>query len=603
MSNYLAFVGIDFGTSGTTFSYWFPKSNLDDTESIKVKKWEGEGTANKTSTEIILDENLKNILAFGRRDCETFINQGKKNFLYFSDIKMYLYKNQKDIPDNYSKGKYSIVKVISKILERIRDEAIRELSYKQKSFQDLGDMDKKIEKIKWVITVPAIWSDFSKDMMLKSAKLAKLIKEDDDPSNFFALEPEAAACYYAKSENAEKDILKYPYIICDLGGGTCDITTHERLEDKEKNIKIIELYPPTGGANGSTEINKFFLRQILFNSLFSAKTYEIFQEKIRKEDDDSVSLKEDMQNINTCINKFKETFELKKVENNEGYLMKLDIFKEMFEEAPKIEELVNNYNKNTRKGWEIKVRNIKNWTLEFPYQIMKDLLQELIVDKASDYIEKIVKYLKEKKSKEIKAIIFAGGASANISIIQLFEMKFPNLTILVSDDPELAIAKGAIYFAKNPYSIAERIARYSIGIYIEGKWEKKFDDIKGAIKFFDNKKNKWLCLNRFQAFYKKFESINVSDGGRIFKCGMNTEHSNIEFYKSDFDGPVYVVNQLDENNLSLTQKFGVLEFTVEDFDEKQDGVEIHINFGGTFISAKIIYLKTKKEKYGVFNFI
>ena len=49
MKEYLAYVGIDFGTSGSSFSYWFPKSN-DDKESIKVKKWEGTGTANKIET-------------------------------------------------------------------------------------------------------------------------------------------------------------------------------------------------------------------------------------------------------------------------------------------------------------------------------------------------------------------------------------------------------------------------------------------------------------------------------------------------------------------------------------------------------------------------
>ena len=77
--------------------------------------------------------------------------------------------------------------------------------------------------------------------MLEAAKLAKLIKEEDDPSNFFALEPEAAACYYAKSENSEEEVLNNPYIVCDLGGGTADITTHERKEDNDGNKKIGEI--------------------------------------------------------------------------------------------------------------------------------------------------------------------------------------------------------------------------------------------------------------------------------------------------------------------------------------------------------------------------
>ncbi len=603
MKEYKAYVGIDFGTSGTTFSYWFPKSNSDDKESIKVKKWEGKGTANKTNTEIILDENLDNILAFGK-ECDTFINQGKKNFLYFSNIKMYLYQNQKEIPDNYSKGKYSIVKVISKILEKIRDEAVNELKCKQKSIQDIGNPDKIIENVRWILTVPAIWTDNSKDLMLQAAQLARLIKKGDDPSYFFALEPEAAACYYSKSDNSEKEILKYPYIICDLGGGTCDITTHERIEDDQGNSTIVELYPPTGGANGLKEINKYIFEELLVKSLFTQEAYETIQNKIKEEDDeDSEALKEDLNNILMYINIFKETFELKKID--EVYRIKIEMFKYGYEDTPDIQEIVKNYNKNARKGWEIKVANKRNWTLEFPYKIINDLLQELIVDKASKYIENIIEYLNnhKKNKREIKTIIFAGGASSNISIIELFRKKNPQLSMVVADDPEVCVAKGAIYFARNPFSISQRIAKYSIGIHIEGKWEEKFEKIKGAQKFYDEEKKKLLCLNRFKTFYRKFESIDVSQGGRKLKCGMNSEFGRLKFYKSDYNGPVYVVGQLDENQNSLTEMFGVLEFTVDNFDEKDTDVEIELNLGGTFITATIVYLKTGQKKHQTFNFM
>ena len=60
MKEYLAYVGIDFGTSGSSFSYWFPKSS-NDKENIKVKKWEGTGAANKIETEIIIDENFDKV--------------------------------------------------------------------------------------------------------------------------------------------------------------------------------------------------------------------------------------------------------------------------------------------------------------------------------------------------------------------------------------------------------------------------------------------------------------------------------------------------------------------------------------------------------------
>ena len=150
---------------------------------------------------------------------------------------MYLYKDQSEIMDNYSKKKFPLVKVIAKILEKIRDEAITELKTKKIFLQD-KNLEECIKSIRWIITIPAIWSDKNKTCMIEASKMAKLIDDKEDPSNFFALEPEAAACYYPNSDSADKDILNHPYIICDIGGGTADITTHERIKDENGNYQI-----------------------------------------------------------------------------------------------------------------------------------------------------------------------------------------------------------------------------------------------------------------------------------------------------------------------------------------------------------------------------
>jgi len=83
---------------------------------------------------------------------------------------------------------------------------------------------------------------------------------------------------------------------------------------------------------------------------------------------------------------------------------------------------------------------------------------------------------------------------------------------------------------------------------------------------------------------------------------MNSDHASIEFYKSDFDGPIYVVDQKDENGKVLIEKFGTLNFTVDNFDFNETGVEIEIKLGGTFISAKVKYLKTGEERNQTFSF-
>lgn len=601
MKEYLAYVAIDFGTSGSSFSYWFPKST-NDIESIKVKKWEGTGTANKIESEIILDENFDKVLAFGRDQCDQFMKKTKEKILYFSNVKMYLYSNEFEISENYSKKKFKLVNVIAKFLEKLRSEAIKELSMKQIAFQKFTSIEESLNSIKWIITVPAIWSEKHKTCMIEAAKLAKLIKDDEDPSNFFALEPEAAACYYSMSDVADKEILEHPYIVCDIGGGTTDITTHERKLNKEGKFNIIELYQPVGGADGSREINRYIFQEILVKKLFTKEAYDKIKEKMKQEGEDSENLKDDFRRIEDDINKFKHTFELNSI--NGYYKIKFEGFKDGFDEEPKIEELVNNYNQNIKQDWQIKVKSKNKWILDLPYKILYDLFKELIVDKASKYIKEIVNNIQNRKlnKKEVKSIILAGGASSNLSIFQLFKESLPNMSIVSCDVPEIAVVKGAIYFAKNPFFISQRIAKFSLGVQMAQNWREKFDIIPEAIKIYDNRNNKWVCLNYFCPFYKKNFPINVSEEGKKREFDMNSEECKIQFYKSDFDGPVFVIGQKDKDGNVITEKFGELNFKVEKFDEKENGISITVKLGGTFISAQIEELKTKKKFFQTFNF-
>ena len=598
MKNYDAYVGIDFGTSGTTFSYWLPKTKLDQ-GNISVKKWEGIGTANKMETEIILDKNFK-VVAFGRGACSNFVKNSNEKYFYFSNVKMYLYKNEKEITDNYSNEKYPLNKVISKFLKTIKKEAIKEIKARQESLRNKSLED----SIRWIITVPAIWSEQNKACMIEASKLAKLIKDTDDISNFFALEPEAAACFYSMSDKAEKEILDNPYIICDIGGGTTDITTHERIKDEEGKYNINELYPPTGGAHGSREINKYILEEILVKKIFTQEAYDKIKEKMKQEGEDADDLKDEMIRINDEINKFKEFFKLDKI-NGTHKISLGAFFKKGFDEEPNIEELVKKYNDNIKEDWKIGIRSKNNWTLELPFKIINDLLQELIVDKAASYINKIINYLKNRKKdkKEIKSVILAGGASANLSIHELFKKALPpNLTVVVCDEPEIAVVKGAIHFAKNPYTISKRIARFSLGIKSVDNWGERYEKIPGAIKVEDEKNNRWVCLNAFSVYYKKNRPIKTNAEGKKFIFDMNSNHASIEFYKSDFDGPIYVVGQKDEKGNELTKEFGSLQFSVDNFDINDTGVEIEIKLGGTSISAIVKYLKTGEQRNQTFSF-
>ena len=72
-SNEKAIVGIDFGTSGIGYAY----SLINNNEQIFISDFEGQSADKKVPSEIILDTNMKDVLAFGA-ECKKYILTHKK---------------------------------------------------------------------------------------------------------------------------------------------------------------------------------------------------------------------------------------------------------------------------------------------------------------------------------------------------------------------------------------------------------------------------------------------------------------------------------------------------------------------------------------------
>lgn len=220
-----------------------------------------------------------------------------------------------------------------------------------------------------------------------------------------------------------------------------------------------------GGAFGSIEINNS-LKQLIKDILLTKEAKQKIEEILKTQGEESEQLQTDLREIKDEINVFKHTFPLAKI--NDKYKINLSALKDGYEKVPNIETMVNGYNNKTKQGWKIEIKNKKKWILEFPYKILYDLFKKLIVDKTSDCIKKIINYVtnSKKNPKEIKTIIFAGDMSSNIIIIEMFKEAIPNISIVSIDEPEKAVVKGAILFAKNPFIKDQRMARYSIDIKV-----------------------------------------------------------------------------------------------------------------------------------------
>ena len=553
-------IGIDFGTSGIACAYGFLNEKSIPTQVL----FNGQGNQNKISAEIILDDNL-NVIAFGD-DCPSYYDLiNEKNYHHFYKIKMNLYNKKYKVKARNSNKEVDIQFIIKLMLIEIKNKAIEQIKLNVINFDE--------KNIHWVITVPAIWDLKSKQIMINAAQEAGMIREDDDISNFFALEPEAASIYYQSSPQANQEIKdsEDPFIVCDFGGGTVDIVTHKKIRNSW-GLQFIEEYPPIGGNNGCNKINEYFMERII-KDLFGEKCFNEAK-------------------INICKNRYNDWIEFenkieefkKKFTKKEFIICKRSIDCDIFQEYCKedIKELIMKFNEK-HKDYELIFD--KNWKIFFPFKFIYDLMNEL-TDKISGYILEIIENVKK-----VETIIFTGGASVNPIMRQLIQdkIKYKNLNIVQSHNPEVAISYGSVLFAYDHNIITPRKAKYSFGIKCNVKWDEKLHH-NGGKKVNDEFNNSY-CKNYFSKFIDKNESIS-SDKEIVNSYEMISPKITIKLYKTEYENIMFIDEEDEKGNLKIF-KFAELIIDVGyNYDFSKRDTLVKMKIGGTFISVEAIYCKT-----------
>ena len=490
-------VGIDFGSSGSGFAYAF-KDNEDE---IIHGMIQGANVDNKVPTEIILDDN-NYTLTFGRECIEFLKTKGTKAGHYFKEIKMNLYGKKTEIQAKNSDKILPLALVIQRVLEKLKDLAIAEIKKNCPIAQN---------NIKYVVTVPAIWEDFQKNIMMEACINAGLIKEEDDKSLFFALEPEAASYYCLKNKSIDQNLMKEGnyYIVCDLGGGTGDIVTH--LIGVNKNVN--EICPPNGGKFGSNEINKIFFEDIVFK-IFDCKDYNTFYKKykeINNNVEDEGTLFNDWYELEREVMDFKEGTNLKNIRENDYYPINFGLFQDIFNSNTDINVLVDKYNQNCDNN-ELKliIKSTRKWVIGIPFKIIYNYIEKQVIS-ICEIINNILEY-----DKGINSIILVGGYCSNEVLISEIKNQLSNEIsyFLQPSKPCLSIMEGAVLFGLNPNKIVQRKARYTIGTDTDKIWNEKLHSKNGK-KYYCEIDNLWHCKDCFSIFIRINENIQI--GQEIIK--------------------------------------------------------------------------------------
>jgi len=563
-------VGIDFGSSGSGFAYAF----IDNIDEINIGQIYGANVDNKVPTAIILDNN-NNTVKFGFECLDYIKKKGLEAGHYFNEIKMNLYDKKTEIKSKNSGKILPLTLVIQRVLEKIKDLAIGEIKKNRPKIQD---------NIKYVVTVPAIWEEYQKNIMMEACINAGLIKEEDDKSLFFALEPEAASYYCLNNKSIDKNLIKEGdyYIICDLGGGTGDIVTH--LIKANKNVN--EICAPNGGKFGSNEINKLFFEEVIFK-IFECKDFNTYYDKykeINNNIDDEEAIYDDWYELERKVMDFKEGTNIQTVSDNEYYPINFGLFKDIFNDETDINILVDKYNKRVIDDeLKIKIKGKKKWLIDIPHKIIYNYIKKQ-VNSICEIINNILNY-----DEGINSIILVGGYCSNEVLISEIKNQLSNRisNFIQPSKPCLSIMEGAVLFGLNPNKIIQRKARYTIGMNSNNIWEDELHSKNGE-KYYDKDNKVWRCRDCFSKFITINQNLELGQEISENYTFLAPRYCTMNFYKTFKPNPIFIFEEGIE-------KIGQLKFdTGKDYPPGERSNTVTMRIGGTFIDVKCKHKKSGK---------
>ncbi|KAH8657095.1 hypothetical protein BGZ60DRAFT_507739 [Tricladium varicosporioides] len=394
-------IALDFGTTYSGIAYAFSNGE-DKADVVSIMEWPGQVFRQpKTPTLISYDPEDKDLFTWGEQDHEGHVVQG---------IKLLLEENDDTRPDYFSNSKMKELADLPKSPTAIASDFMK-AAYKHALKKIEGSVPREYVKAcqkKFVLTVPAAWSDQAKSATYKAAKNAgfdtvELIKE-----------PEAAAMY-TLHEMADKSLkVGDAFVICDAGGGTVDLISYEILQ-LEPLLLLKELVPSTGKTCGSMGLNIRFRDAV-------KKTVGVDQFYILEKMKNPPTLELAIRQFDTTVKK-----------NFRGELEKADYIN--FPMA----ELKPNKKNNLYPGcWKITGSDIAD--------IFKPLVDDIIL-LVSEQVDKIkIKRFKAQHGKpnEVKAIFLVGGFGSSIYLKLQLEKKFPEIQVIQPANGWAAIVKGAV---------------------------------------------------------------------------------------------------------------------------------------------------------------
>ncbi|KAL3859667.1 hypothetical protein ACJMK2_009875 [Sinanodonta woodiana] len=453
----LLVVAIDFGTTYSGYAFQFKHDFARDPTQISAPQaWNG-GKKNlmslKTPTILLLNEK-KEIDSFGFEAEDKYSNlcmDGKNvNYYYFRRFKMKLQDaeglKKTSVIEDETGRKMAAIDVFSLSIRCLKNHMTEMLKK-----QGTGVKDTEIH---WVLTVPAIWSDAAKQFMREAAEKAGI------PSNqlCIALEPEAASmfCQYLPVDKfcTQVGSVQFSaappgtkYMVVDLGGGTADMTIHEKLQGGG----LKEVCKASGGPWGGTAVDMTFLQLLV--SIVSGPVMHKF--------------------MKTEVYDYLDLFrEFESAKRNLSLQTK-DMINLKFPAS--LNEICKELTGNDFKTCVTESPHSSNVTIvSDKMRIHPDLMRSLFKKVTDNIVRHVKSMLSQGAGGKVTLILMVGGFSESPFVQDVMREEFHNkngLKVIIPKDAGISVMNGAVIFGRKPETIKSRVLRYTYGVKLTPKFE------------------------------------------------------------------------------------------------------------------------------------
>ncbi|XP_021373555.1 heat shock 70 kDa protein 12B-like isoform X2 [Mizuhopecten yessoensis] len=460
------------------------------------------------------------------------------------------------------------IKVFTAVIKYLKDQMLTSCKNQM--------TDIKATDILWVLTVPAIWSDASKQFMREAAEAAGI----QGNHLLIALEPEAASlyCKYLPFERKGEGGLKTftagsKYLVLDAGGGTIDITAHEVQRDGS----LKEIFKANGGDWGGTKVDHAF--QVLLSGIIGNGAFHSFIEKNKAD-----------------MVEFFRDFEVKKrtIKPNAPCDEKVT-----FKVPSAMNDACKDENRNDIATIVKSKQHFKGnlSVVGDKLRVSGDRAKELFKDPVKHIVAHLKKLLEEPFARGVKSILMVGGFSESLVLQDAIKKGFPNLRVIVPQDAGLAVLKGAVIFGHEPRAIKSRVCKYTYGVITSQLFDAekhdpsyRFTTSYGAVK----------CRNLFSIHVRVGDCVDIGQPQSVINYHPTEADQTgvtLKVYVSTEKNPKYVTDK-------GCTKIGHMQIAMPDTTKgRKRSVGVQMTFSNTELEVEAIIKDTGEKVTAAYDFL